>query len=175
MRPAGGQKCDISRAGFSRRPARSPHRLCQERRSSSKADPGTKKNIPANPSDPLAYWQPDDSVGLLDERGRLERWWAMGATAGAKLHGQPWRSIEPGFAVLFGAACLVLLVDELIAWSGGWSLAALGLGLVCAMLGVGVFPQVERARSRGMTLAYFAVQLPLGVATFLLFSHACGM
>jgi signal transduction histidine kinase len=75
--------------------------------------------------------------------------------------------------MLFAAACLVLLADELVAWSGVWSLAALTLGMFCAMVGVGVFPHVERARSLGVTLAYFAIQLPLGVATFLL-SHAGG-
>lgn len=97
----------------------------------------------------------------------------MGAIAGARPHVRTWGAVEPGFAMLFGAACLVLLADELVAWSGAWSFAALALGILYAMLGVGVFPRVERARSLGTTLAYFAVQLPLGVAAFLL-SHAGG-
>lgn len=98
----------------------------------------------------------------------------MGATAGTRPYRRPWRPGDAGFALLYGAACLVLLTDELIAWSGRWSFAALGLGLLSATLGIGIFPRVERARSLGMTLAYFAITLPLGVAIFLL-SHAGGM
>jgi signal transduction histidine kinase len=97
----------------------------------------------------------------------------MGVTTGARPHARAWGSVEPGFALLFGAACLVLLADELVAWAGPWSLAALGLGALCGVLGVAVFPRIERNRSLGTTLAYFAIQLPLGVAAFL-FSHAGG-
>lgn len=97
----------------------------------------------------------------------------MDAPARPGPHIRSWRAVEPGFAILFGAACLVLLADELVAWSGGWSFVALALGILCALLGVAVFPRVERARSLGTTLAYFAVLLPLAIAAFL-FSHAGG-
>jgi len=97
----------------------------------------------------------------------------MGATNRARTRPRTWGPVEPGFALLFGAAYLVLLADELVTWSGGWSVVALALGALFALLGVGVFPRVERARALGPTLAYFAVQLPLGVGVFLL-SHAGG-
>ena len=89
-------------------------------------------------------------------------------------HKHAWGPVEPGFALLFGAAWLVLLADELVAWSGAWSAAALALGILSAGLGVALFPGVERARSPGPTLAYFAVQLSLGISVFR-FSHPGGM
>ena len=98
----------------------------------------------------------------------------MNATAGAMSHKHIWGPIEPGFALLFGASWLVLLADELVAWSGAWSVAALAIATLSAALGVALFPGVERAQSSGPTLAYFAVQLSLGLSVFL-FSHAGGM
>jgi signal transduction histidine kinase len=98
----------------------------------------------------------------------------MDTTSGKRSTRRAWGSFEPGFAILFGAAWLVLLADELVAWSGAWSVAALVLGILSATLGVGLFPRIEHRRSLRATLAYFAVQLSLGIAVFL-FSHAGGM
>jgi signal transduction histidine kinase len=43
----------------------------------------------------------------------------------------------------------------------------LALGFILVLLGTLVFPTVERRGVRALTVAYFAVQLPLGVAIFL--------
>src|SRR5690606_7013086 len=80
------------------------------------------------------------------------------------------KRIEPGFALLFSAAWLVLLSDELVAWSGGWSIVALLLGILCVAIGIGVFPHIVRNQSPVATFGYVVVQLALGIAVFS-FSH----
>ncbi|HLU34128.1 MAG TPA: sensor histidine kinase [Thermomicrobiales bacterium] len=84
------------------------------------------------------------------------------------------KRIEPGFALLFSAAWLVLLSDELVAWSGGWSIVALLLGILCVAIGIGVFPHIVRNQSPVATFGYVVVQLALGIAVFS-FSHPGGM
>ena len=83
-------------------------------------------------------------------------------------------TIEPGFALLFAAACLVLAADQMVAWSGAWSVVAIAVGIVSAVLGVVAFPRIMRKGSRRMTRAYIVVQFVLGFSIFLV-SHAGGM
>ncbi len=89
-------------------------------------------------------------------------------------HVRSLKSIEPGFFLLYGAACLVLVADRWVAWAGAWSFLAIAFGLVSAILGVAIFPRVEPKRSRRTALVYITGQLVLGIAIFF-FSHAGGM
>jgi uncharacterized integral membrane protein len=70
------------------------------------------------------------------------------------------------FAGLFLGAYALLLVDLAVAGqlAGDWATPLLGALVV--LLGTLAFPAVERRKSCWLSWAYFAVQLPLGVAIF---------
>jgi len=70
------------------------------------------------------------------------------------------------FGGLFLGAYALLLVDLAVAGqlAGDWATALLGALIV--LLGTLAFPAVERRKRRWLSWAYFAVQLPLGVAIF---------
>lgn len=98
----------------------------------------------------------------------------MGDHTEASPHARPLKSVESGFAFLFAAACVVLVADQVVAWEGVWSVVAIGLGVLSATLGLGIFPRISLDRHDRTSLIYFAVQLLIGIAIFSL-SHAGGM
>jgi signal transduction histidine kinase len=81
-----------------------------------------------------------------------------------KLNG---RGIEPVFVLLFLAAYSLLLLGPGGVVRYSEPTLTLLLGFVYVLIGTLVFPIVERRGTRAPIAAYFAVQLPLGVAIFL--------
>jgi signal transduction histidine kinase len=76
------------------------------------------------------------------------------------------RSASGLFAALFAGAYALLLLDFYTAGRGWSNWLIVALGALVMLLGAFGFPAVERRRSRWLTAAYFAVQLPLGAAIF---------
>jgi signal transduction histidine kinase len=70
------------------------------------------------------------------------------------------------FAGLFLGAYALLLVDLYVAGQLERSWAVLVIATLVVILGTLGFPTVERRNNRGLTAAYFALQLPLGAAIF---------
>lgn len=78
----------------------------------------------------------------------------------------PAHSANRLFGGLFLGAYALLLVDLAAAGQLAQDWATPLLGAIIVLLGTLAFPAVERRKSRWLTGAYFAVQLPLGVAIF---------
>jgi signal transduction histidine kinase len=76
------------------------------------------------------------------------------------------RSANRLFAAMFAGASALLLVDYYTTGRIGADWGILLLDALVVLLGLLGFPMVEQRRSRWLTAAYFAIQLPLGAAIF---------
>lgn len=81
---------------------------------------------------------------------------------------------DPIFLLLFVASYALLLIDPLATSIIRETALSLSLGFLYVIIGTAGFAQVERVNRRGVSVAYFAVQLPLGIAVFLVASGVIG-